>query len=812
MPDYMRDYGLRLFDRGYQVLPIVPGDKRPAVDDFLAPVDRKKIEHYISNGFADFGVGIQAESTPLLDVDIRDRARAIEVRHKAEQLFGKGLIRIGQAPKFGLPFRVTKSFRKVQSRAFVDELGRKAQVEFLGDGQQWVAYHIHPDIHKPYRWPAGELIDTSRSDLPEVTEGGARELVEWFEAIASEEWGWRLQRRATTVPAIRRGTADPDYIGADPNERMEDVSDETFAEWVMAIPNDEKFNDRDDWYRFGMAIHHQMGAAGEDVWHEWSNRRPQGPGLVEKAWKSFGVRSENRELITGRWIKSLYDGIHGEEVKLQVADLLGRLGLATTEEDLKSVCSECKRLETDVADRSALADELKKAYARILNRTLDIRSARSMVTYDPASAGMPDWLKPWVYLEHVRKFFNVADSRLLDREAFDLIHRRHVLDPVDFAVRRLRLPTYFMSMYLPSAEGGFFHDGQKFINTYREPELVPMPAVLTRRDLLSEELVENHFYHLFGSVQQREIELFLSWLAFIVQTKQRPNWAILMQGAEAIGKTFVADLMAVCLGAAHVRTYTTDTIIGKFTHWAQGQLLIFIEELRIEGPHKFEVMNRIKPLISNTTIEIHPKNVNPYNVINTSAYLAATNFVNAIPLSAADTRWFVLLSQWQDPDKVNRFKRDNPNYYKRLFSTLQKSPGHLRKWLSEYRLHPEFDPAARAPASRGRREIIQQSKSDAEMVFEETIAEDNVIGVSKELILISALGELLNDEEGFTGSRSHRMAAFLRDRGYRRGLERIKIDGRKEYVWWKAGSEFDRDDPAISARLVRNYLKKRSEL
>ena len=53
-------------------------------------------------------------------------------------------------------------------------------------------------------------------------------------------------------------------------------------------------------------------------------------------------------------------------------------------------------------------------------------------------------------------------------------------------------------------------------------------------------------------------------------------------------------------------------------------------------------MNRIKPLISNDTIEIHPKNINPFNAPNTTAYIASTNFPNALPLNDNDRRYFVL--------------------------------------------------------------------------------------------------------------------------------------------------------------------------
>ena len=56
------------------------------------------------------------------------------------------------APKRPLVFRTNALFRKVDSGFFTDAEGVQHKVEVLGEGQQFVAFGIHPDTRKPYRW------------------------------------------------------------------------------------------------------------------------------------------------------------------------------------------------------------------------------------------------------------------------------------------------------------------------------------------------------------------------------------------------------------------------------------------------------------------------------------------------------------------------------------------------------------------------------------------------------------------------------------------------------------------------------------
>jgi hypothetical protein len=295
----------------------------------------------------------------------------------------------------------------------------------------------------------------------------------------------------------------------------------------------------------------------------------------------------------------------------------------------------------------------------------------------------------------------------------------------------------------------------------------------------------------------------LSWLAHIVQTRQRPSWALVIQGVEGDGKTFIGELMAAVLGGDNVRMMQAQTLEAPHNAWAEGQLLTFIEEIRLVGHNRHDVLNKIKPLISNSTIEIHPKNINPYNVPNTTAYIASTNFVNALPLTDNDRRYYVLMSQWQDADRLKVFLADHPTYYKDLFDAKDSSPGALRAWLESYELHPEFSAQGRAPYSAGREYMTAMSKPERTTDIEEIIKDSRHADVCADLLIVSSLNNLLGDDDGMILSGPS-LRITLQEMGFRY-LGRIKIDGSPQAVWTKNSRKWSAD-PIERNDQIRKYL------
>ena len=79
---------------------------------------------------------------------------------------GYFLVRIGKPPKRAIPFRTLEPFAKLTTNFEVPAGADAEKIEFLCDGQQFVAHGIHPGTQKPYGWFGGDPTTISYDELP----------------------------------------------------------------------------------------------------------------------------------------------------------------------------------------------------------------------------------------------------------------------------------------------------------------------------------------------------------------------------------------------------------------------------------------------------------------------------------------------------------------------------------------------------------------------------------------------------------------------------------------------------------------------
>ena len=181
MTDHFRNHGRALLANGYLIVPIRKGEKRPAISGWQkARLGMEDLTRY-----PDHGVGVLcgqgAHPIVGVDIDVSHPVIGPALIAWCRRNLGDGAERVGAAPRILLAYRADSAgWAKGASVQFFDPTDptkpsgkdNHQQVEILGLGQQFVAYHEHPDTGRDYQWVdlMGGLESLRASDLPVVTE------------------------------------------------------------------------------------------------------------------------------------------------------------------------------------------------------------------------------------------------------------------------------------------------------------------------------------------------------------------------------------------------------------------------------------------------------------------------------------------------------------------------------------------------------------------------------------------------------------------------------------------------------------------
>jgi hypothetical protein len=280
---FMADYGERLVDNGYAVIPIMPGSKVPGqfrggewspYPDWTRHCDRptKPFEVDIWRRWPGCGVGIATGAVVGIDIDILDGALAIQLANLATSMLGDTpCLRIGRAPKRLLAYRAATPFA-----------GRKRlPLEVLARGQQFVAHAVHPDTGQPYLWPEDSLLDTPLAQLPVLDEAAAMAWLDRAYALIPPE----LRPRSLHLPSDATAWRGP----SDPRGTLDAVKAA-----LAYLPNEDL--DGASWITMGNAIKAALGEAGRELWLDWSRSSGKSgqsgkPDTAERRWAGFRPHS-----------------------------------------------------------------------------------------------------------------------------------------------------------------------------------------------------------------------------------------------------------------------------------------------------------------------------------------------------------------------------------------------------------------------------------------------------------------------------------------------------------------------------------------
>ena len=298
-----------------------------------------------------------------------------------------------------------------------------------------------------------------------------------------------------------------------------------------------------------------------------------------------------------------------------------------------------------------------------------------------------------------------------------------------------------LPMYNPlKPTGAIVHEnGQSGVNTYRKGSVAPL------KDSIRPALT--FLRHLMPTVRERKI--FLRWAGAVVSGARPPRWGVLLiSRAQGVGKSTVADVMAMLIGQHNFQTVGAKLLQEKHNGWAERCQLISIEEINEGRP--FQTYETLKPYITNDLINVRRMGVDSYTVTNRMAVIASSNHKSALSIPNDDRRWFI-------PDVTEVLR---PAAFFKGFRDWLNDKGASALLYAALHYSPPL--SDRAPSSKRKDEFIERSVPDWQTAIDSITDEEPLI--------ISAQDVAAYIEENLKQNvRTPTVADYLEQHGWIRG-------------------------------------------
>jgi hypothetical protein len=230
-----------------------------------------------------------------------------------------------------------------------------------------------------------------------------------------------------------------------------------------------------------------------------------------------------------------------------------------------------------------------------------------------------------------------------------------------------------------------------------------------------------HVEKLFPDTNDRAI--ILAYMAAVVQHKGvKFQWCPVIQGCEGNGKTLLISCLEQAVGERYTHLPNAQDLSNKFTGWLRGKLLIGVEEISVS--HKVEVLESLKPLITNRRGEIQGKGQDQVTGDNRANFIMCTNPKGAIPITVDKRRYAIFHTPQQCAADIERDGMGGA-YFPKLYAWLRRTGyAHVTHWLETYVIPDALNPATelhRAPHTSSMAEALEVSLGPIEQEIQEAV-------------------------------------------------------------------------------------------
>lgn len=585
-----------------------------------------------------------------------------------------------------------------------------------------------------------------------------------------------------------------------------DLSEEEIVAYMGKL-TPEQAEDGGMWLKVMFAVYHQTSgsAFGWELFDTFSRLCPEKYDQKKNRsrWESC-ARSKKANPVTFASVIELVGGSSAvSEDKYEI--LMSRVESCDNKADLRELLKDVSAFKTDGLNSAVLNKALSKKVKEITGTNITEAGLKKVLKAAVAKK-KADYYEDYIFVTVTGEYMHRETKTRMGPRAFDVQYNR--LTPPDSegcpqtatSYSNNRIECVHDGMYAPQFSDVFDYEGVAYFNTYRPSRL--QRVMNGQTDIVDR--VIGHIAHLLPDYDEQQ--LVINYLAHNVQYPgKKMFWAVILQGVQGDGKSFFAEMMKHVLGPSNCRSISAESLDEKYTPWAEGNVMVFLEELKVDNHRKYETNNKLKPYISNTTVSVRRMRTDIYECINTSNYFALTNYKDALPIDDSDRRFCVLFSRWQSKEKLAEWMRNNPDYYQDLYDLMRSNAGELLDWLLSHKIPDSFLKLNRAPDTRAKQQMINMSKGDDVMVVEDALNEFKCEDINEYVINITKLQQCIDNSFESDYSRfpkTSRLKNILLDMGYHNiGRYKTLGDSRKNQLIYckddtKNASDFRDLDPS----------------
>lgn len=822
MISYYKNHAFALLENGYIPTPVI-GKGNGMLKGWSHINYDSEFVKTLQQSHANHSIGLLTGKgdIPLVavDIDIYHPLIADQVTKSFIKRFGEAPTRVGKNPKRLLIYTTDEEFSKIKVE-FKDDSNITQAIEILGNGQQFIAFGIHPDTKKEYEWTTEDTpLNIETFMLPSIN---LDEVRKWLnnDLRGLLPLSWEIKK--LTINDTIQTNVD-DFLEGIVKPATDFTKDQVLE--ILSIQSPSCSND--EWVRVGMALKHWDNVEGLKIWEQWSKEGENyQEGETSKRWKSFDSRSNGITLAT------YYKQYKQESLGVIIIDeldiiekLKNRIESSLNTDALKKVAKEISSKNFDVFNLKNLISIYRTKYKDITKMTLSEPDCKKLLKFkkekiDFVSSEIitkPEWLDGWYYISAFDKFYSINNDVPLSTKSFDM--KFGALVPTNengsrppaakWACIECDCETLDTALYHPSQPTTFKFEGKHVINTFNINS-IPMESEYFTEE--GKKAIDTVYNHLFNICSKREdvTNSFIDWLSYNVKYMGvKINYSILLQGIEGIGKSFIKHLMSAVIGS-NAREVSPQVVMGAFNEWAEGSSFVAFEELRLQGHNRYDLLNNIKSAVSNSTVMIHKKGLGAYTTPNVTNYIALTNYTDAIPITNTDRRWMVIFAPWSTIAEFEEdVKCDEHLYFDKLFDSLQHY-GELRKWLLDWKTTPTFNPTGRAPITEEKQAMVATSHSSEENDHIIELLNDGGLGYDNNVISINHFKQAVHDyevQENLSGnhlSNKTPLYVVLKNLGFVK-YKQIRWDNQRTVIWTKKAIN-------INLETIKEMLQKTTEI